>query len=560
MAKDYHYLFTTSQDDLGTAEVIAYLDVLDRETRRNIKSGNPTIGHQSINYHQVLKSSLLSADGDSPALVLKNVAAMTAGLPIWNHPGTMLNVIPPVNLPSAAAGAFCDILNANFSQGHYSGNLALAERKVVKYLSDLVGWNWEQTDGLFTFGGKGTSLYALKCALNRAYPEGKEAGYDRRFFFLSSQKGHPCHAEVAEWLGIGKKSCIRVSTRKDGKIRTEEAEKVIHENLRHGKTFLGFILSGGSTVEYEVDDIVAIRTLVQRIQTQYGLSYTPWIHVDAVVGWPWLFYNGYDFEKNELNLTEEAKEKIYSLNSDIRGIVYADSFGADFHKTGFCAYISSLFMCHSRSELQNVSNHKDNTRKEECSSQDELDTFSPFEYSLELSRSAKGAVSALVALETMGVNGYRSLIRDLTMTVADVRERLQDLPCVELLNPNARGLATVFVIKPPEYENRSLDDLLSLPLTDTEKIKKYNVRFGNYVKELVAAKQSTINLTATDAFAVNNTNVYLGMMKIYPLSVLGNQETNERFIKEFCRLKAQFDLLDQRGISDYSATDMVYRK
>ena len=556
---NYHDLFTTSQNDLGTADVIAYLDVLDRETRRNIVDGCPTVGHRSVDYRQALQSSRLNAEGVKPERILKEVAEMTAGLPLWNHPGTMLNVIPPVNLPAAAAGAFCDILNANFSQGHYSGNLALAERKVVKYLSDLVGWDWEQTDGLFTFGGKGTSLYALKCALNRACPQGKETGYGRKFFFLSSQKGHPCHAEVAEWLGIGKRSCIRVPTEKDGKIRTEEAERLIRENMDGGDTFLGFILSGGSTVEFEVDDIGSVRELTQRVRAQYGLPYTPWIHVDAVVGWPWLFYNEYDFEKNTLGLTDRAKEKIRSLNADIRGVVCADSFGADFHKTGFCSYISSLFMCRSRTELQNVSNHKDGARKEECAAQDELDAFSPFEYSLELSRSAKGAVTALVALETMGINGYRRLIADMMTTVVDIRERLRNLPFVELLNPDARGFATLFVIKPPEYERLSLDALLVLPLADTEKIKQYNVRFGNYVKELVESNRVGINFTATDAFAVNNTNVYLGMMKMYPLSVLGNQETNRCFIQEIRRLKEQFDQMDQHSISDHSAKDMVYR-
>lgn len=293
---------------------------------------------------------------------------------------------------------------------------------------------------------------------------------------------------------------------------------------------------------------------MNHVQKLYGLSYCPWIHVDSVVGWPWLFYNGYDFEANELQVSERVKQKIQSMNSDISGIVEADSFGVDFHKTGFCPYVSSLFMCRMKDELRYVSNRFERRNTDIC-----LEEYSPFEYSLELTRSGKGAISALVALETMGKNGYRQLIADMLDTVDDLRKRLSELPFVELLNLDARGFATLFVMKPPEYADLSLDSLLRLPMEDTEKIKKYNVLFGNYIGELVKQNQTFVNFTSTDAFAVNNTNIYLGMVKVYPMSVLGSHETNEEFIRELCRLKEQFDSSDKDKIKSNSPTDMVYR-
>lgn len=552
---DYKRLFTSSKNDLGIEAIIFYLKKLHSEIHQYITDGGCCIqGDQIENYFEELKNTKLSDDPVDTDVVLEEIAALTAGLPIWNHPGTMLNVIPPVNLAATAAGTLMDVLNVNYSQGHYSGNLMLAELKVVKYISDLVGWDWRKSAGLFTFGGKGTSLYALKNAINRAYPEGQENGYDKRFFFLSSIKGHPCHAEVAEWLGIGKKSCIRVGTSDDGKVRIEEAEEIIKKHIEKGEIFIGCILSGGSTVEYEVDNVREVRTLMNHVQKLYGLSYCPWIHVDSVVGWPWLFYNGYDFEANELQVSERVKQKIQSMNSDISGIVEADSFGVDFHKTGFCPYVSSLFMCRMKDELRYVSNRFERRNTDIC-----LEEYSPFEYSLELTRSGKGAISALVALETMGKNGYRQLIADMLDTVDDLRKRLSELPFVELLNLDARGFATLFVMKPPEYADLSLDSLLRLPMEDTEKIKKYNVLFGNYIGELVKQNQTFVNFTSTDAFAVNNTNIYLGMVKVYPMSVLGSHETNEEFIRELCRLKEQFDSSDKDKIKSNSPTDMVYR-
>lgn len=553
---NYKALFTASPEDLGIGSVISYLNILNEETKQYVSWNNPCIRSNQIdNSIEYLKDSYMRTEGAEAADVLRKVAELTAGLPLWNHPGTMLNVIPPVNLVAAAAGAFADVLNVNFSQGHYSGNMVLAELKVAKYMSDLVGWDWMESGGIFTFGGKGTSLYALKNAINRAYPQGKEEGYDTKFFFLSSAKGHPCHAEVAEWLGIGKKSCIRVPTWNNGKIKIKEAERLIAENIQQGMVFLGCILSGGSTVELEVDDIYAVRELMERTRDCYNLSYSPWIHVDSVVGWPWLFYNDYDFGENALRLSDQAMEKIRSMSQDISGICAADSFGADFHKTGFCPYVSSLFMCRSNRELCQVSNHTCPAEKN-----DDPSRYSPFEYSLELSRSAKGAVSALAALETMGKNGYRRLIADLVENTCALRNLLATLPFVELLNSSARGFATLFVLKPPQYEACSLSTLLELPLEDTEVIKKYNVRFGNFVEALIEQGLTSVNFTSTDTFAVNNTNVYLGMVKLYPMSVLQNNTSNEAFVSELCRLKAQFDSHDQSTIADVAALDMVYRK
>ncbi|GAG82912.1 unnamed protein product, partial [marine sediment metagenome] len=51
------------------------------------------------------------------------------------------------------------------------GGLGLTELEMVKHLSSLVGWDWRKSYGVFTFGGKGTDLYAIKVALQRSCPE-----------------------------------------------------------------------------------------------------------------------------------------------------------------------------------------------------------------------------------------------------------------------------------------------------------------------------------------------------------------------------------------------------
>ncbi len=553
-------LFPPGEGSLGFDTFFAYLKIIEEEVQKFAFSDSPCIGSLSkYNYYEVLKNKFLQKLPVDPETVLKEVAQLAKGLPIWNNPGTMLNVIPPANLAASAASSFTDMLNVNFSQDHYAGNLMLAELEVIKYISDIVEWDWQKSGGIFTFGGKGTSLYALKCAINRAYPQGKMHGYyGQKMFFIDSIKGHPCHAEVAEWLGLGTDSCVRIGCTDDGKIKVDQARNAIDHYIKDGYLFLGFMLCGGSTVEFEVDNIIKIKLLAKKIQEEYTLSYSPWIHVDSVVGWAWLFFNGYDFGKNELAMSPVVLKHIKSMNQDISGLIDADSFGVDFHKTGYCPYISSLFMARSREELCKVGG---NSPKYLDLKQLEHGNYAPFEYSLELTRSARGAISALVSLKTMGTEGYRKLIVNLVHSVADLRNKLSKLPFLELLNPNARGLATLFVLKPEIYYGKNLDELLKLPFEETEYLKKYNVKFGYFVEHMIENGLSKINFTATDMFAVNNTNVYLGMMKMYPMSAESTTMTNDRVIDELVRLKKMFDSeKDTLAIPENRKMDMVYRK
>lgn len=234
----------------------------------------------SFNYFDYLKDKTLNEEGMDFEEIAKELVPLFEGLPNWNNPETLLNVIPPANIPALATTLYTKMFNPNFSQDKYTGLLLASELEVVKYLSDLIGWDWTKSMGTFTFGGKGTSLYAFKYALNRAYPIGKRKGYNgKEFFLVSSVKGHPCHAEISDWLGIGYDNCIRVKCSKDGRIIVSEVEKVVRENIEKGKIFLGFNLCGGSTVEFDMDPVKEIYELREQLVADYRLDYKPIIHV-----------------------------------------------------------------------------------------------------------------------------------------------------------------------------------------------------------------------------------------------------------------------------------------
>ena len=511
-----------------------------------------------VNYYEYLSNRNLSDDPMGSEEVYAYVAELFNGMPDWRSPRTMLNVIPPASEPSLVAGFMADRVNANISHDEYTGMLAISELEVVKYMAELVHWDWERATGLFTFGGKGTNLYALRCALVNADPKGKKSGFKNKYFFIASIKGHPCYAEDASWLGLGSDSCVKISTDSNGKMKLDEAEKAIHEHINAGEIFLGFIAVGGTTVELEVDDIAGIAELRDKIKDEYNLNYVPWIHVDAVVGWLWLFFDGYDFESDPLHLGKKNSERIKSMYNDIKYVELADSFGVDFHKTGFCAYISSLFMVKNRENFYNLGEQSCTLELKDM----HFGSYAPFEQTLELTRSAKGSVSALSNLKLFGKNGFRALVAQLNKSTTVFRMLLNNLPYIELLNENSRGVATLFFIKPPEFEKYSQEEILALPITETDRIKEYNLRFANYITRICYEKNKGFIFTASDVFAVRDTGVVIGMIKAYSLSVLTNTNILNEIIKEIDDAKTKFDN-ENSTFSDseyYKPVDMVYRR
>ena len=513
----------------------------------------------SFNYFEYLNGKHLNEEGMNFEEIAKALVTLFEGLPNWNNPETLLNVIPPPDIPALATTLYTKMFNANFSQDKYAGLLLATELEVVKYLSELIGWDWTKTMGTFTFGGKGTSLYAFKYALNRAYPEGKRKGYHgKEFFLVSSVKGHPCHAEVSDWLGIGYDNCVRVKCSKDGRIIVSEVEKVIRENIRKGKIFLGFNLCGGSTVEFDIDPIKEIYDLREKIIEDYSLKYKPVIHVDSVVGWIWLFYNGYNFKLNPMGISKPILDKINLMHSYISEIKYADSCGMDFHKTGYAPYISSIIMFHDKKDFYYLGD------KEQVVDVKRLQYggYAPFEQTLELTRSSDGPIAAWTTIKTIGVNGYRQIIANSLESTQYFRDKINALPFAEVVNPDSSGVATLFILKPADFIDKSLAEILTMPKSETDKVKNYNLNFTRYVDELNEKGETHLAFTASDIFTVAGTNVCLGSIKAYPMSPHFNRESIDVIISSITKLKERYDNDKEWTFKNlhYMPEDMVYRK
>jgi len=327
----------------------------------------------------------------------------------------MYNVLPNPNIYGQIASLFASFANPNFCMDTPSGKLLILEKAVINYLNDLAGWEIGRAGGIFTFGGKGTLLYALKIALDKIDPNYRRLGISGNNYIISNDLGHPSHIEICNWLGLGENHCIRLKTH-NAVIDIEEFKQAFIDVIERGGKLPLIIINGMTTNNHTFDSIKAVYDARNEIVKKYKLNYSPHLHIDSVLGWVYLLINKYDFNLNQLDLTNEVKLILKNKAEQASEIKYADSFAADFHKTGFCNYISSVFLIREKNDLFGIEGH--------YSESDDMtfSEFAPYDYSLESSRAPHGPVVAFAALKTIGIEGFVRILANQTEAYIYLKE------------------------------------------------------------------------------------------------------------------------------------------
>jgi len=535
-----------------------YMNKFNKKLSKYYNFGYPFFkGKYKNNYGKFLKEKKLNLETMKPEKVLEYMTSYFQDIPNYNNPGTMINVIPPVNLVALSVSNVMNIYNPNFAQDTYAGQLINAELEVSKYLSDLIGWDYTQSQGVFTFGGKGTNLYATKVALNKADKTNINNGCEKnKYFMLTTKNGHPCHYEVCNWLGIGINNCYEIKYKENGELDLEDANNIIEENIKKGKIFLGINLIAGSTNELYIDPIKKVYLLIEKIIKKYKLTYRPHIHADAVLGWVYLFFNYYDFQKNELNIDKKSLQKIKIVKEKITELKYADSVGIDFHKTGFCPYISSIVMFKNKNDYYTLC-EEDNIPLDKL----EYGNYNPFHSTLELTRAGNGPINALVTLKSFGVKGFQKIISSIFISTEYFRELLNKNEKICVINTETEGLATLFIIKPNKFKNMKLEEIINLPNNEINYIKEYNINYAKYILKKAINNEIRFCYTSSRSYTIPNTNIKLGALKAYPMSVFLNKKEIRKIVKEIEQTINNYSKFDKIILNNDTEIkdEMVYR-
>src|SRR5260370_23464464 len=174
-----------------------------------------------------------------------------------------------------------------------------------------------------------------------------------------------------------------------------------------------------------IDDIQNMHGMRERLGEEFNLPYKPHFHVDSVLGWAFLNFRSYNFNANSLQFKPKTLSQLKKILDRVETFKYADSFGIDFHKTGYVPYTSSMLI---------VKNKHDLTRLERDGNImtplfHDQQAYNPGKFTLETSRSAANMLATWVALQTFGQEGYQSLLVhaiEMGVTFRDLLEQHMD--------------------------------------------------------------------------------------------------------------------------------------
>ncbi|HLC31498.1 MAG TPA: pyridoxal-dependent decarboxylase [Candidatus Nanoarchaeia archaeon] len=494
----------------------------------------------------VEKYSSVPKVGEPAEEVLESIVNdLFSRVPRWRSPELQYNVGTAVNSVALAAYVLALEENIYAINDGLAGNSLVAEEAVSSILArDLAGVE-KKARGFFTFGGTATNLYAKKLGIKKAVPGSSRKGNTEGIKAMVTRDCHFSHDVSIDWLGIGKDNTIIIEPGSDRRSNLDDAERKIREALDSGGILTSIAVNGGTTYNHIVDGINGFVELRDRIVQEYSLSYTPHVHVDSVIGWSWLFFRGYDFENNPLDINQRALNMIREQYGRISHINMADSWGVDFHKgIGACPVDCSVFMVNDERDLRYIS------KKGEIDIHhlaEEFSFTSPVDFTLETSRSAGPALSALASLRLLGLNGYRRNLANLIEQTVVMRDSLREHKDMYICHEEASlGFVTMLRFYPPELmRDPRLCIELSDPSLDTKNISE---QVNKYMKEFFTWDESTrmragrgVEYSISSGYITLSNGAKITGVKLYPVSPHFNEQYARKAVETIVSQKKIFD-------------------
>ncbi len=506
----------TIHDSYFVHSIMRALDQVD-----TLKTHLPFLGSIIHGDFEAAKYTTLPDTMSSVEEVTKELVSYLEGMTIFGHPRTQQNVVPPTTIPSLIGVLLASLYNPNLDWDEYSRLVALAEIEVSAMTSQLVGYDPEHASGVFTFGGTGTTLYAVKIGLEKACPKTMQKGTPEDAVVFVSDKGHYCAANITGWLGIGTNNLITIPTTIENEIDLALLEQELRKTLTEGKKIACIIATLGTTDAFGLDNLLKITALRNSLVEEYKLDYQPHIHADAVIGWAWSVFNDYDFKENPLKFRPRTARALAGVCRRIQHLHLADSVGIDFHKTGFTPYISSLVLVKNQTDFDLL-----RRSPEQMPYLYQFGQYRPGMWTLETSRAGTGPLAALANLRLFGIEGLRAMLGHIVQMTQLLREHLNGQEGTTVLNRGNFGTATLFRTYPvgvdtfeitqQEFEDIKYRDSLI-------KHNTYNKQIFQYVNS-EAMEGHGVFISTTDCYRHTAYGEPIVALKSYILSPFVDEE------------------------------------
>ena len=433
-------------DSYVVHSIMRALDQVD-----GLKTQLPILGSVVTGDFEQARRTTLPAEMSSVEQVTTDLVSYLRGMTIFGHPHTQQNVVPPPTISSLIGVLLASLHNPNLAWDEYSRLVALAEVEAVGMTAQLVGYDPQRADGVFTFGGTGTTLYGVKMGLEKACPQAMRRGISEDAVVFVSDAGHYCAHNVVGWLGMGTDNLVTIPTTDDNEMDLAHFEREARTALASGKKIAAIIATMGTTDAFGLDDLQGIVTLRDAWVDEFKLDYRPHVHADAVIGWAWSVFDDYDFGDNPLGFRPRTLRALAGACRRIRHLSLADSIGVDFHKTGFAPYVSSLILFREREDLRLAARPP-----EQMPYLYHFGEHRPGTYTLETTRAGTGPLAALGNYRLFGKQGLQVLLGYIVEMAQLLREHLEGHEGTTVLNRENFGTVTLFRTYPAGVDTFSI--------------------------------------------------------------------------------------------------------
>lgn len=492
--------------------ILRALDQIDHK-----KSELPWLGRvEPVDFGNAERASLADAPRKLEDVIPRLVDHLE-GMFIWSHPRSQVNVVQAPSIASVIGALLATIYNPNLCSEESSRKIALAEAEVSAMTARLVGYDPARSAGFFTFGGTGANLYGCRIGLEKAIPGAMGDGLfgAPRAVVIASEQSHYCRLNIASWLGLGERQSIAVPTALDNAIDIDALEVTLRERLGAGERVAALIATMGTTDAFGIDDLAALVALRDRLAQEFELPYRPHVHADAVIGWAWTTFNDYEFEQNPLGFRARTVRALAKARERLRHLHLADSVAIDFHKTGFCPYMSTLLLVKNRADLVAITRPKS-----DMPYLYQTGHYHPGQWTLETSRAGTGPLAALANLLLFGKDGFRALLGHLVEMAEVLREELESHRFTTVLNGDNVGTVTLFRAYPDDVDPWNVKTRERTDPTYADRLALHN-RFNRRLFELLtedALAGDGVFLSLTDCYRQSDFGAPINALKSYILS------------------------------------------
>lgn len=493
--------------------VFSFLRALDQVDA--LKSAAPLLGAPVTLDYDAARRQRLGREPTTLEAVTADLVRYLQGMFIWGHPRAQINVVPSPTIPSIIGGLLPSIYNPNLVSDETSRLVSVAEVEVLAMTAALVGFDPGVSDGVFTFGGTGTMLYAGKIGLEKAVPGHRRTGLQTPAVLVCSERAHYSAITVANWLGIGEDNIVWIPTASDSQMQVDQLAPRLRTAIAAGRRVACIMATLGTTDAFGLDDLDAIVGVRDALVDELRLDYRPHVHADAVIGWAWSVFNEYDFEANPLGFRQRTLRALAGTTRRIRHLGRADSIGVDFHKTGFAPYISSAFLLKDGRDFRHLTRSDEQTPYVFQSG-----TRHPGRYTLETTRAGHGPLAALANLRLFGVRGLQALLGHVVTMAEELREQLEGHASTAVVNGDNFGPVTLFRVYPDGVDTFSVPDRERTDPALRQTLRAHN-DYNRRIFDLIHAEAlqgQGVVLSLTDCYRTSDYGEPINALKSYILS------------------------------------------